>query len=154
MKTVRQLDIHDIYTYRTSLNSFFLNAVPGIGRPEYLPKQDIVPPFHVHYIKRLDEVTDGWIAIPGINRLDPAVTSDTDDDLVNDPVLNLLTKTRQMDNIAEAKFKTYCTSIIWLSEDDITSYCVLYLKDIGPDDLYRGHAWLMHSSKLKPAINT
>lgn len=149
MQVVRQLGINDIYTYQTSLNSFFVDTIPGIGKSEYLPKQEVVPPFNVHRIKRLDEVTDGWIAIPGINPIDTAVTDENiKDDLVNDPVYNHIIRSKLMDKIATAKFKTYVTSTIWLNEDEVASYCFLHLKDIGPDEHYRGYAWLVHSSKL------
>ena len=146
MQIVRRLGINNIYTYRTSFNIPFIDAVPGIGKSEYLPEQNIVPPFRVHYIERLDEVKNGWIAIPGIDRITISLTGAMDDDYGKDPLLNHLIKTKQMDKIAVAKFKTYSTSNIWPNEDEVVSYCALYLKS---NDLYRGYAWLIHSSKLK-----
>lgn len=146
---IHKLGINKIYTYRTSLNSFLVDAIPGIGKSEYLPKQNIVPPFHVQYIKQLDEVINGWIAIPGKTRLAVTLTGENmSDDLTRDPILNRLIETRQIEQVAMAKLKTYITSTIWVNEDDITSYCALHLKDFKEDDLYRGYAWLIHSSKL------
>ena len=66
----------------------------------------------------------------------------------NDPMLNYLIETKKIEKIAMAKLKTYFTSTIWINEDDLPSYCALHLKDFGPDDRYRAHAWLVHSSKL------
>lgn len=154
MKVVRKHNINEIYTYSTSHNAAFIYAVPGIGKQEYLPRQDIVPPFKINYIRRLDEVKDGWIAIPGTSgkSLTAAGLSEPDQDYISDPLLNHLIETRRIEKIAEAKFKTYGTSTIWIHEDDITSYRSLHLKDIGPKDLYRGYAWLIHSSKLKGVI--
>lgn len=151
MRIIRQLGINDIYTYQTSSNFNLMGSIPGIGKSEYLPKQwDIVPPFRIHYIQRLDEVVDGWIAIPGANILAITPTGENiSDDYTKDPLLNRLIETKQMEKIAVAKLKTCFTSTIWINEDEVTSYCALHLKDFGPDDLYRGHAWLVHSSKLK-----
>lgn len=153
MQVVRRLGIHDIYTYQTSFNNFLVDAIPGIGKSEYLPKRDIVPPFRIHYIKRLDEVRDGWIAIPGKNSLEVTTTGESvSDDCTKDPILNRLIETKQIDKIATTKLKTYMTSAYWVNEDDITSYLALHLKYIGPDERYRGYAWLLHSSKIKDLI--
>ncbi|MDP3696774.1 MAG: hypothetical protein Q8R55_01955 [Candidatus Taylorbacteria bacterium] len=148
--TVRRLGINDIYTYQTALNTHFTDAVPGIGKSEYLPKpeQNIIPPFRVHYIHRLDEVKNGWIAIPGTNRIAMVLTETINDDYTKDPTRNHLIETKQMDKLAEAKLKTYSTSAVWPHEDEVTSYCVLYLKNEGSKNPYRGYAWLVHSSKL------
>ena len=155
MRIVRRLGINDIYTYQTSFNGHFVNAIPGIGRSEYLPERNVVPPFRVHYIKRLDEVTNGWIAIPGINHLSVTPTGENiSDDYTKDPIRNNLIETKQMEKIAEVKFKTYSTSTIWINEDEVASYCALHLKLIGqPENRHHGYAWLVHSSKIKPVIN-
>lgn len=156
MKTVRKLGITDIYTYRTNFNLAFVDTVPGIGKSEYLPESEnkTQSPFRVHYIQRLDEVENGWIAVPGTSgkSLTAAGLSELDQDYISDPLLNHLIETKRIEKIAEAKFKTYGTSTIWINEDDITSYRSLHLKDIGPKDLYRGHAWLIHSSQLKGVV--
>lgn len=148
MRIIRQLGINDIYTYQTALNGLFVDAIPGIGKSEYLPKRDIVPPFRIHYIRRLDEVKDGWIAIPGIGRIDMILHNHPDNDYSNDPILNHLIKTKQIEKIAAVKLKTYSTSTILAHEDEVTSYCAFYFKR-GVDDLYRGYAWLVHSSLIK-----
>jgi hypothetical protein len=148
---VRRLGINDIYTHQTSFNSAFIYAIPGIGQSEYLPaKWNVTPPFRVHYIRRLDEVANGWIAIPGTSSKTITTTGEgINGDYTEDPILNRLIETKQIEKIATAKFKTYGTSTIWVNEDDITSYRALHLKDIGSNDLYRGYAWLIHSSKLR-----
>ena len=122
---------------------------------KYLPEKKVVPPpFHIYYIQRLDEVADGWIVIPGTSSKALNATDEIENgDYVKDPVLNHLIETRQIEKIAEVKFKTYGSSIIWVHEDDITSYRALHLRDIGPEDLYRGYAWLIHSSKLKSVLS-
>ncbi len=150
VQLLHQLNIRDVYTYQISFNNAFVGAVPGIGKYEYLPKRDIVPPFRVHYIQRLDEVANGWIAIPGTSAKTIFTTEEgMIGDYKKDSLLNRLIETKQIEKIATAKFKTYGTSTIWINEDDITSYRALHLKDIGPEDLYRGYAWLVHSSAIK-----
>lgn len=151
MRTIRRLDIKDIYTYSTVFNNAFIDAIPGIGKSEYLPNHKVVtPPFRVHYIQQLDEVTDGWIAIPGTSSKALNTTSEIENgDYAKDPILNQIIETKQIEKIATAKFKTYGTSTIWVNEDDITSYRALHLKDIGPNDLYRGYAWLINAKNLK-----
>ena len=155
MQAIHRLGIKEIYTYSTSFNNAFLNAIPGIGKSQYLPEKKVVPPpFHIYYIQRLDEVADGWIVIPGTSSKALNATDEIENgDYVKDPVLNHLIETRQIEKIAEVKFKTYGSSIIWVHEDDITSYRALHLRDIGPEDLYRGYAWLIHSSKLKSVLS-
>lgn len=151
IKTIRKLGIKEIYTYKTDFNMAFVYAVPGVGKSEYLPERELIPPFQVHYVQKMDEVLNGWIAIPGTSgkSLTAAGFKELDQDYADDPLLNRLIETKQIETVAEAKFKTYGTSTIWINEDDITSYRALHLKDIGPNDLYRGYAWLIHSSKLK-----
>lgn len=149
VKVADKLGIKDIYTYKTSLNNHLVGAIPGIGKSEYLPQSNAVPPFRVHYIQRLDEVTDGWIAIPGTNRIAMAMGKEENDDYASDPLRKHLTETGQLEQIAAFKFKTYSTSNIWPNEDEVTSYCFLYMKNNDPNVLRRGYAWLVHSSKLK-----
>lgn len=149
LKIVKEKGINDIYTYQTSRNSFFVYAIPGVGKSEYLPEQNIKPLLNVRYIKNLNEVQDGWIAIPGTSTMEIDSKGDIiSDDYTQDPVLNKLLDTKQLEKIA-IKFKTYFTSTIWVNEDDVASYCALHLKDIGPKERYRGHAWLVHSSSIK-----
>jgi hypothetical protein len=150
MKIINQRGIKDIYTYDTILNSFLLDTLPGVGNSEYLPKRKIMPPFRIHYIRRLDEVKDGWIAIPGANFGTSTITGENiDDDYTRDPILNRLIETKQIEKIALLKLRTLFTSHIWVNEDDVTSYRALHLRDFKGDDFYSGHAWLIHSSKLK-----
>lgn len=154
MQILHKLAIKEIYTYKTDFNMAFVYAVPGIGKSEYLPERELIPPFQVHYVQRMDEVVNGWIAIPGTSgkSLTAAGFKELDKDYADDPLLNRLVETKQIETVAEAKFKTYGTSTVWINEDDITSYRALHLKDIGPNDLYRGYAWLIHSSKLKNIV--
>lgn len=153
VQIMNRYNISDIYTYQTSFNDAFVGAAPGIGKSKYLPEIDIIPPFKVHYIQCLDEITNGWIAIPGTSSKALTATDEiANGDYIQDPILNRLIETKQIDKIATVKFKTYGTSTIWVHEDDITSYRALHLKDIKPDDLYRGYAWLIDSNKLKNAL--
>lgn len=151
MQIISKLGIKDIYTYSTVFNNAFIDAIPGIGKSEYLPNPKVfTPPFRVHYIQQLDEVTEGWIAIPGTSSKALNTTSEIENgDYIKDPILNQIIGTKQIEEIATAKFKTYGTSTIWVNEDDITSYRALHLKDIGPNDLYRGYAWLINAKNLK-----
>ncbi len=149
MQAIRKLGITDIYAYRTVLNGQFIDAIPGIGKSEYLPDRGITPPFHIHYIRRLDEVSSGWIVIPGSNRMAMTLKGLINDDYTEDPVRLRLMETKQMDKIAVVKLKTFGTSAIWTNEDEVSSYCAQFLKHlIGSDGLYGGYAWLIHSSKI------
>lgn len=154
MLILHKLGIKEVYTYKTNFNMPFIYAVPGVGKSEYLPERELTPPIKVHYIQKMDEILNGWIAIPGTSgkSLTAAGFKELERDYADDPILNRLIETKQIETIAEAKFKTFGTSTIWINEDDITSYRALHLKDICPHDLYRGYAWLIHSSKLKNIV--
>ena len=153
-KTLKRLSIREIYTYKTAYNESLVYTVPGIKESPYVPRKKIAPPFNVHYIDSIADVKDGWIVIPGTNGL--ALTLDDEPEAINgnfrftkDPVLNKLLDSKDIDKIATAKFKTYGTSRAWSSECEALSYLDLILHEVTKEALYRGHAWLLHSSKLK-----
>lgn len=157
LEAVKKYGITDIYTYDTSFNISFAKNVPGIAVSEYVPAKKPTPqsPYKIHYINSISEVKDGWIAIPGtsgkaVNM--PSYPESIDDDFDKDPLLSKIIINRSIEKIAEKKFKTYGTSTYWINEDDIASYRSLELKEISVHDLWRGYAWLLHSSKLKSLI--
>ncbi len=152
-KTLKRLNIRDIYTYQTPYNESMVYTIPGIKESPYVPRKKKAPPFNVHYINSLADVKDGWIVIPGTNGL--ALTLDDEPEAINgnfrftkDPVLNKLLDSKEIEKVATAKFKTYGTSRAWSSECEVLSYLDLILHEITQDALYRGHAWLIHSSNL------
>lgn len=156
-KTLKRLNIQEIYTYNTAYNNSMVYTMPGIKESPYVPRKKIAPPFNVRYIDSMADVKDGWIVIPGTNGI--AITMDDEPEAINgnfrftkDPVLNKLLNSKDIDNIATAKFKTYGTSRAWASECEVLSYMDLILHDITKDALYRGHTWLIHSDKLKSKI--
>jgi len=149
--------ITDIYTYKTSYNSSFVMNIPGFSHSTYLPPKNIKPPFNVHFIKSLSDVVDGWIVIPPTSSKNFTMSCEEEamtDDYTKDLLLNRLLKNRALDQVATVRFPTYGTSQFWVNEDDITSWRSLIRHEIKSDDLYRGYGWLIHSSKLKPLIQS
>lgn len=153
-KTLKRLNIREIYTYKTSYNESLVYTIPGLGESPYVPRKKIAPSFNVRHINSIADVRDGWIVIPGTNGL--ALTMDDNSEAIagnfrftKDPVLNKLLDSKDIEKIATAKFKTYGTSRAWSSECEVLSYFDLILHEITKDALYRGHAWLLHSSKIQ-----
>lgn len=157
LSEIHSRKINDIYTYKTSYNKSFIMTIPGIATSEYLPHRDIKSPFNLHIIQSLTDVIDGWIAIPPTSSKGLTMSCEPEalaGDYTKDTILNSLIKNHSLDKIAAVRFPTYSTSKIWINEDDITSWQSLIMHEIGPDDLYRGYGWLVHSSKIKPLIST
>lgn len=152
---IRRRKIKDIYSYQTNYNKGFVMTIPGISHSQYLPPQDIKPPFNLHIIQSLNDVVDGWITIPPTSSKGLTMSCEPEalaGDYTKDPLLNTLIKNHSLDKIAAVRFPTYSSSKIWINEDDITSWQSLIRHEIGPDDLYRGYGWLVHSSKIKQLI--
>lgn len=152
LKTLNRLNIKEIYTYNTKYNRSLIETIPGLGESEYVPRKKIDPPFAIHHINSIAEVKNGWIVIPGTNgrviTMDPAEAINDDFGFIKDPILNRLIETREIEKVATAKLKTFGTSRIWPLESEVIGYMDLILHEIKPKDLFRGHAWLIHSSKL------
>ena len=150
---LKRLSIKEIYTYDTKYNRALVETIPGLGESEYTPRKKIEPPFAVHYINSITDVRDGWIVIPGTNGR--ALTMDATEAINNnfrftkDPVLNKLIESHDIEKMATAKIKTCGASRIWPLESEVLGYMDLILHEIKPEDIYRGYAWLIHSSKLR-----
>ncbi|OGM96106.1 MAG: hypothetical protein A3B86_02120 [Candidatus Yanofskybacteria bacterium RIFCSPHIGHO2_02_FULL_38_22b] len=158
-KTLKNLNIKEIYTYKTNYNRSFVETIPGLGESEYTPRRKIDPPLVVHYINSITEVEDGWIVIPGTNGR--AITMDSEPEAVNenfrytkDPILNKLLESRDIEKAATAKFKTYGSSRRWSSECEVLSYMAIVLREITEEDLYRGYGWLVRSDNLRVLVKT
>lgn len=153
INTLDRLGIKEFYTYKINYNRTFVDAIPGIGKSDFLPPDNIVPLYTVHYINSISDVKDGWIVIPGTSS--KAINMNTEreaidsGDYTKDPVLNKLLETRDMEKIATAKFKTMGTSTIWSVESEVTGFRDLILHEITDKDRWRGYAWLVHTSKIK-----
>jgi|SRR3989344_1190611 len=143
---LKKMGIHEFYTYNNAYNNAFLNNID----PEILKN------YKIHFINEISEVGDGWIAIPGTSskafNMESEMEEIANGDYIKDSQLNKLIISRQIENVSEAKFKTFGTSKIWVHESEITSYRDLILHEISDNDRYRAHAWLLHSSKLKKII--
>ena len=159
IKILKNLKIEEIYTYRTNYNGSLVEAIPGLSISKYVPRQKIEPPLAVHYINSIADVRDGWIVIPGTNG--KTLTMNGDPEAINnnfrftrDPILNKLLESHAIEKVATVKIKTYGSSRIWSMECEVLGYMDLILHDIGSEDIFRGYAWLVHSSKLKPPIRS
>ncbi len=158
MEKIDSLKIKRLYTYKTNFNKCFVEGVPGIAVSDFMPDKNISAPFEVVYIKSIADVADGWIAIPGTSSKSISMESEKEaianGDYTVDPVLNRLLETKEIEKIATVKFKTYGTSRIWVHEGEVTSFRDLILHEITKKDLWRGYAWLIHSSNLKPFFSS
>lgn len=141
-KTLLALKIKEFYTYNTQYNNSLVNVIDPL----------VLKNIKVNYIQTLNEVKDGWIVIPCTSSKSMHMSSEResvrDGDYTKDPALNKLLKTRRIEKIASAKFKTFGSSNIWVQESEVTSYRDLILKEITGQDRFRGYAWLIHSSRL------
>lgn len=151
---LNRLNIKEIYTYNTKYNRALVETIPGLGESEYTPRKKIAPPLAVHYINSITDVGNGWIVIPGTNGI--SFNMSTEPEAINenfrytkDPVLNKLIESHKIERVATAKIKTYGTSRIWPLDSEVLGYMDLILHEIKPEDIYRGYAWLIHSSRLK-----
>lgn len=155
VKILTKLNVKDIYTYRTSYNKSLVETIPGLGRSEYVLREKVEPPFAVHYINSITEVGNGWIVIPGTNGKSLTMIGEPDalndnHSFTKDPALNKLIESHDIERIATAKIKTYGTSRIWPLESEVFGYMDLILREIKPEDIFRGYAWLIHTSNLNP----
>ena len=130
-----------------------IETIPGLGESEYTPRIKIKPPLTVYHINSLSEVKDGWIVIPATSGKSIVVIGEPETINGNlrytkDPVLNKLIESKDIEKVATAKIKTYGVSRIWPLESEVFGYMDLILHEIKPEDLYRGYAWLIHSSKF------
>lgn len=137
IKELAKYNILEFYTYKTSYNNSFVDAL----KKKYI----------IHYINSIDDIKKGWIIIPPTNSRSPYMEGDPealDGDYTKDPKLNELLTTRKIDKIATAKFKTLGSSKIWPQEADVATYMDLILKEVGENERFRGYAWLVNAENI------
>lgn len=142
IKCLNDLDIKEFYTYRTDYNLMLIGTINPELRKLYT----------IHYIDNLTEVKDGWIVIPGTSLKTSFWVTDemrSGIDSIRDPIYNELFEMKKIEQIATAKFKTFSSSPLWIMDSEITSFQELILHANKAEDFLRGHAWLLHSSKLQ-----
>ena len=69
-------------------------------------------------------------------------------DSIRDPLYEKLMETKEIEEIATAKFKTFGSSRLWIMDYEISSFIDLILHDITEEDILRSHAWLVDSKKF------
>lgn len=149
VNALKKREIKKIYTYDTAYNNAVVNAIPP----------NILKEFQIEYITSLNDIKqkDAWVVIPGTSSKSLNMSSEMegirDGDYTKDPVLNGLIRTREIEKIAEEKFKTVGTSKIWVHEEEVSSYRDLMLKDIKEEDRFRGYAWLVSMQEITKFIN-
>ena len=140
------LGVREFYTYDSRYNEAFVDVLP----PETLAKHD------VRYISSLDEVSSGYVVVPGTSskawNMESVIWRDGFRDFDSDPVLNQLIESKSIERCAVASFKTFGTSRIWLNDSEVPSYRELILKEITEDDRWRGRAWILDASKVQAEI--
>ncbi len=148
IKSFDKYKIKEIYTYKTFYNESFLDNFATTPALKNLK---------ITFIQYLKDVQDGWILVPATTHKAgylPAEESIQQGDFREDLILNELLETKKIEQIATIKFKTvYGSDNIWLQEADIMTYLDLMLHYITDKDRFRGHAWLLHSSKLQGWTN-
>ena len=142
-KTLERLDIKEFFTPKTGYQYLLAEA----AEPSWLNRCNVI------YIESLKEIRHpGWLLIPGMSSKTamPEIEEvKRGQDLTNDPLLNKLIETGEIERIATAKFKTFGTSNIWVQEGEIPSYRDLILREVTEQDRFKGYAWLVHTDKLK-----
>ena len=140
-------DIKEIYTYDTFYNESFFDNVKTTPSLNNLK---------INFIKSLTEVKNGWILIPPTTHKAGYIAQEESirqGDFTEDPALNKLLETKEIERIAISNFPTvYGSDNIWFQEADVMSYFDLMLHYITKKDRFRGYAWLLHSDSLKTQI--
>lgn len=143
LRQLRRSGIREIYSYDTCYNNSLLRA---------LDPSDLNT-LKIHWIKSLDDVEQGYVVVPCTSSKSVALESDKEaianGDFRADARLNALIDSRDIQKYAIAGFKTVGCSRMWVQEGEVPSYRDLILKEVGPEDRWRGHAWLLDASKLR-----
>lgn len=136
--TLNKFNIKEFYTYDTPYSLYFLYNIKNTPSLKNLK---------VNFIKSIRDVKNGWIFIPATSHKGGYIPEGSfmGGDFTEDPVLNELLETKEIEKISNAKFKTICGSDdIWRHESDLITYMDLMLHDITDRDRFRGYAWLLH----------
>ncbi len=141
LKYLQKSGIHEIYSYDTCYNNSLLRALD----PQAMAS------IKVNWIKSLNDVRSGFVVIPCTSSKSVALESDRpaieQGDFREDPLLNELIDTRKIKKYALGSFKTVGCSRMWVQEGEVPSYRDLILKEIGSEDRWRGHAWILDAGK-------
>ncbi len=139
-KALTKLGIKEFYTYENIHNEALVQVLPDHIKQNYA----------INTIKRLSDVVNGYIVVPGTNSKGFNLESHNPqhpDHKIDSELEELLT-TKTISRYSIANFKTISSSKIWIHESEVTSYRALILKEITSDDLWRGVAWIIDSSQL------
>ncbi|MDO8526986.1 MAG: hypothetical protein Q7T03_04775 [Deltaproteobacteria bacterium] len=136
-KVLDKISGQKMYTYDTPYNDAFVHALP------LLKKEG----FHIEFIRSLKEVQSGFVIVPGTSSKSLNIESYQEGiqniDFDADSQLSELIRSKKIEQCAVASFKTYGSSRIWVHDSEMPTYRELILKDITPDDRWRGMAWVL-----------
>lgn len=143
-----RLNIKEFYTPRTGYQYALIEAIEPSIRERY----------NIKYIDKLDNIDrpDGWLLIPGMSSKTAMPEIDeikNNLDLTEDPKLNRFIESREIERIAEGKFKTFGTSDIYVHEGEVPSYRDLMLREITDQDRFYGYAWLVRIENISEYLN-
>jgi len=140
------LGVSEFYTYDNRYNEAFVGVLP----PEFMEQ------IKVHHIESLQDVTEGYIVVPGTSskawNMESIIWRDDFRDFEADEALNYLLDSKTIERCAVASFKTFGTSRIWLNDSEVPSYRELILKEITEDDRWRGRAWILDAGKVQEEL--
>ncbi|MDP7201884.1 MAG: hypothetical protein QGI50_13200 [Dehalococcoidia bacterium] len=142
-KQLRELNIEGFYTYKTTFNAAFVEALPDLERGRY----------KIQYIDTLADIEEGYVAVPGTSakamNMEGSAWAIKYGDFDEDPELTRLIESKEIERYAVASFETFGTSQRWVQQYDVPSFRDLILQEIGEGDRYRGRAWILDAGKLR-----
>ena len=148
VRALKKSGIKKFYTYDTRFNESFVNTI-NEGDLKY---------FEICYVQKLSEIKemDAFVVIPAVSAqgFNMAGTEEgcAGMDFREDPLLNELMDSRQIEDCALARFKTVGTSRIWIHEEEACTYKDLILNVVTEEDFWRGHGWIVSMEKVKAVL--
>ena len=109
--------------------------------------------FEVKYIDSISDVGAGIVVVPPTSSKSLAMESDSfgvqNGDFRTDRALAELLDSRRIEDIALAKINTFGSSRYFVHESEVTSYRDIILKQIGDNDRWLGHGWVIDAKNLR-----
>lgn len=144
-RVLEKLPRKPLYTYETPYNNAFAYALQAAHGQKY----------PIQHIQSLVEAKDGYLLIPGTSskclNIEGYEEAIRQEDFNADPLLTHLIESREILQLALAKFKTLGTSKVWALDSEMPSYRMLILKDITEKDRWRGRGWILDASRFNVA---